>query len=177
MNPVVSLASTVRLRPSQAGDRGSEYDTVIANPTVDIALKWFTSLVHQVHLVRTTKSQGLNSSPRLGCLAIAFFSLGYSSARAQAPEHTCAGQSFECANVQCSIFDGDKAIRTGSPKTVTVTELDRNNNYLVELVEQTWACPICISCRWQGSLHVGRLNEDRQPLKGCAAQLAVKRLC
>ena len=82
----------------------------------------------------------MNPNLRIGCLAVAFFSLGCASVTAQGPKPARAGQTFECAtNAHCSIscmVDGEKAVQTGSPKTVTVTELARNN-YLVEVVEQS----------------------------------------
>jgi hypothetical protein len=58
---------------------------------------------------------------------------------AQTPKQPLATASYECAaNTHCTVsclVDGDKVVQTGSPRSVTVSLLARNN-YLVELVEE-----------------------------------------
>lgn len=82
----------------------------------------------------------MNTGSRLGSLAIMTLSLGSDAAIAQAPSLGTVGGTYSCeANAHCSIsclVDGEKVVQTGSPKTVTITQLSRNN-YLVELVEQS----------------------------------------
>jgi hypothetical protein len=74
---------------------------------------------------------------RVGCLAAAMVAVGVAPAVAQAPVQ--APRTYECAaNAHCSVScqtDGEKQMRTGAPKTVTVM-LIAPNNYVVELVEQ-----------------------------------------
>jgi hypothetical protein len=75
----------------------------------------------------------------MGFLTTIILSSGFGPAMAQAQRPTPPSQSYECpANARCSIsctVDGDKVVQTGSPKTINITQLTRNN-YLVELVEQ-----------------------------------------
>ena len=79
------------------------------------------------------------TSPRVGIFVIAMLWFGFSPVMAQALGPASAAVIYECgANVKCSItclVDTEKVVQTGSPKTVTVTRLGRNN-FLVELVEQ-----------------------------------------
>ena len=82
----------------------------------------------------------MNTTSRLGYFAIMTLCLGSAAAVAQAPSQGAAARTYGCeANAHCSIsclVDGEKIVQTGSPKTVIITQLSRNN-YLVELVEQS----------------------------------------
>lgn len=81
----------------------------------------------------------MNTGSRLGYLGMVMLGLGAAAAAAQTPGQGAAPRSYSCdTNAHCSIscvVDGEKVVQTGSPKTVTVTLLARNN-YLVELAEQ-----------------------------------------
>jgi hypothetical protein len=82
----------------------------------------------------------MSTGSRLGCLGMVILGLGSAAAVAQAPGQGATSRTYSCdANAHCSVsclVDGEKFVQTGSPKTVTVTPLSRNN-YLVELVEQS----------------------------------------
>jgi hypothetical protein len=82
----------------------------------------------------------MRTGSRLGCLVMVILCLGSAAAAAQAPGQGATPRTYSCdANAHCSVsclVDGEKVVQTGSPKTVTVTPLSRNN-YLVELVEQS----------------------------------------
>jgi hypothetical protein len=81
----------------------------------------------------------MSTGSRLGCLGMVMLCLGVAPAVGQTPGQGAAPRTYSCeANAHCSIscvVDGEKVVQTGSPKTVTITQLARNN-YLVELVEQ-----------------------------------------
>jgi hypothetical protein len=70
---------------------------------------------------------------------LGMLSLGVPPAMAQTAGPSPAPVTYECAaNARCTVsctVDGEKVFVTGSPKTITMTALARNN-YLVELVEQ-----------------------------------------
>jgi hypothetical protein len=86
------------------------------------------------------RSNEVNTGSHLGCLAVFTLCLSSAAAVAQGPDQGAAPRAYSCeANAHCSIsclVDGEKIVQTGSPKTVTITKLARNN-YLVELVEQS----------------------------------------
>lgn len=82
----------------------------------------------------------MNHGPRIA-LAAAILALGASPVLAQGSGHAASSSiAYECAaNAKCSIsctVDGEKVFQTGSPKTITVTLLARNN-YLVDFAEQS----------------------------------------
>lgn len=90
--------------------------------------------------IRSKWSNEVNTGSRLGYLAMFTLCLSSAEAVAQAPDQGAAPRNYSCdANAHCSIsclVDGEKIVQTGSPKTVSITKLARNN-YLVELVEQS----------------------------------------
>jgi hypothetical protein len=72
--------------------------------------------------------------------SLALTALGASPLLAQTPGSAAAPSNYECAagahcNVSC-VVDGDKVFQTGTPKTIAMIMLARNN-YLVDLVEQS----------------------------------------
>jgi hypothetical protein len=82
----------------------------------------------------------MNTGLRLGYLVMVMLGLGSAAAVAEAPSQGATPRTYSCdANTHCSVsclVDGEKFVQSGSPKTVTVTQL-AGNNYLVELIEQS----------------------------------------
>ncbi len=75
----------------------------------------------------------------VAALVLGVLSLGISALSAQEAKHTNA-ITYQCADpahciISCAV-DGEKVVQTGTPKTIRVTPLGRNN-YLIDLTEQS----------------------------------------